>query len=539
MDWRNHFQSHILERGLNYYLQRRVKSFEETSNKISATVSGSDDYLVEAHFEANQLVTLSCDCPHATGGNFCKHMAAVMYVYENKHEHSSDSQMKGSVEDYIKNADENVVRSFLTKILINDSNLFKQFVTSLGDPITKLDMDRYGNEIRHIFEAYLYPDGFIYYNETWDFSSDLSHYMNKIIKKLLLENNYYEEAFKLTNQVFVDLVDLPIDDSNGTIIDIATDCSELWEMILDQCDIKLKRKMFAWFIDKLENESFDYLKEFIEEILWSKFQEDEFLDQKRVYSKRKLDESKDSTFFPKKYDAEKWAYYYLKALNQMEEIIEFCESNLEYLAVREFYVDKLIESKEFQKAISLLEELKNPDKRLTYESREKLMELYAETNDKKAFIEELSYLVIYHGSSRIDLYKRYKSQFSEEKWLKIREPLIKEISLWNGKDELLMEEEMYDELLEVAIKKSGLEVVRKYKKLLYELDPIKVFDKYEMEILEASKETSNRKTYRAIAYTIGELKQLSNHNPRVDEIVSYLRQTYKRRPAMMEELSGI
>ena len=211
MDWRNHFQSHILERGLNYYLQRRVKSFEETSNKISATVSGSDDYLVEAHFEANQLVTLSCDCPHATGGNFCKHMAAVMYVYENKHEHSSDSQMKGSVEDYIKNADENVVRSFLTKILINDSNLFKQFVTSLGDPITKLDMDRYGNEIRHIFEAYLYPDGFIYYNETWDFSSDLSHYMNKIIKKLLLENNYYEEAFKLTNQVFVDLVDLPID----------------------------------------------------------------------------------------------------------------------------------------------------------------------------------------------------------------------------------------------------------------------------------------------------------------------------------------
>src|SRR5699024_2220297 len=143
------------------------------------------------------------------------------------------------------------------------------------------------------------------------------------------------------------------------------------------------------------------LKEFIEEILWSEFQDDEFLDQKRVFSKRKLDESKNSTFFPGKYDAEKWSYYYLKALNQMEEIIEFCESNLEYLAVREFYVDKLIESKEFQKAISLLEELKNPDKRLTYESREKLMELYAETNDKKAFIEELSYLVIYHGSSRI------------------------------------------------------------------------------------------------------------------------------------------
>ena len=48
-------------------------------------------------------------------------------------------------------------------------------------------MDRFSNELRHIYEDYLYPDGFIYYNEAGDFSSDLSHYMTKIIKKLLIE----------------------------------------------------------------------------------------------------------------------------------------------------------------------------------------------------------------------------------------------------------------------------------------------------------------------------------------------------------------
>ena len=98
---------------------------------------------------------------------------------------------------------------------------------------------------------------------------------------------------------------------------------------------------------------------------------------------------------------------------------------------------------------------------------------------------------------------------------------------------------MYDELLEIAIQTRGLEVIRKHKKLLYELDATRVSDKYEDEILEASEETSSRKKYREISYTIGELRQLTNNQKKVDEIVLYLRETYKRRPAMMEELSHL
>lgn len=116
MDWRRYFKAHILERGLNYYTQDRVSSFEVSSNHLSARVTGTGDYLIEAQLEAEQLIALSCDCPYAAENNFCKHMAAVMYAYENQYDSSINSQAYKSVEDYVLNADENSVRLFLTEI---------------------------------------------------------------------------------------------------------------------------------------------------------------------------------------------------------------------------------------------------------------------------------------------------------------------------------------------------------------------------------------------------------------------------------------
>lgn len=543
MNWRQYFQGHILERGLNYYLDERVISFEMDSNVLSAKVSGNEDYLVEAHFENSKLVTLICDCPHAAGGYFCKHMAATMYAYENQEKRPSNLETKKTVEDYINEADEQIVRSFLKDVLLKDSYLLKQFVTALGRPITTIDLERFRNELSHIFSDYLYPNGFIEYDEAWDFQVDLERYMRKTIKELLIENGYFKEAFKLTNEVFLALIELPIDDSAGTITDIAVECVEIWEKILDECDVSLKKEIFAWFWNQLEIGSLDYLEDYIEEILFSSFQEDEFLEEKEKLAREKFNYYKfeKSSFFSK-YNAEKWAMYYLQSLNQIEDIIAFCETNLEYMDVRVFYVDHLIQTEEFEKAISLFEEVKNQDSseaKLSKESSEKLMTLYAKTENNLAYLEELYQLVTSYGSQRMDLFEKYRSLFKEEEWLEKRGPLINDISVWNGKDKLLLEEEMYDELLEVVIQTSGLDLLRKHQELLYKVDADKVLSKYETEILKSSEMTSNRKTYQAIVSNIREIKYLSNNNPRIDELVNFLKKTYKRRPAMMDELSRL
>lgn len=539
MSWRNNFKPHIMERGLDYYSIDKVSSLKIEPDLVSAIVKGSEDYNVDAYFEGKRLIAMSCDCPYAADENFCKHMAAMMYAYENLNESLYNPPLDKSLEDYVLEADEAIVRSFLTKILREDSNLFKQFVVAGGEPITKLDMEHYSNELRGVFSDYLYPDGFIPYDEVWDFSTSLSQYMTNIIKDILIRNNYFKEAFKLTNQVFAELSELPIDDSGGVIIDIASECSEYWELILERCDIELKRHMFEWFYHEIETHSLDYLGEMIEEILWSQFQEDEFRERNRSFSRKRFEHYKNENHLSSKYYASKWAIYYLETLSEFEEVQTFCKGNLEYLEVREYYIDRLIVNKEFQEAILELEELKKAEKNFKSEYREKLMDLYWETKNKSAFLEELSYLVVHAGKNRMDLYERYKAQFDDEEWLEIRGPFIAEISIWSGQDIFLLQEKMYEELLKVAVKTKGLLVIRRYKNILYELDANKVLDKYEYEILEASKDTSGRKQYKRIAHTIGGLKQLSNSHPRVDELVSYLRKTYKRRSAMMEELSHL
>lgn len=542
MNWQEYFQNHILERGLNYYLQDRVSSYKKNFNHISATVSGTNSYLVKAYFEGNELTTLTCTCPHAAGDNFCKHMAAVMYAYENQKDQPQKNQAVKSVDDYVKNADEKVVRKFLTNVLFNDPYLLKQFVTSLGSPITPVDMDQFQNDLSHIFSDYLYPNGFIEYGDAWDFYSDVDDYMEKTIQKLLIANDHYKEAFELTNEMFLSLIELPIDDSLGTTNDIADDCSELWEMILDSADFELKSEMFEWFTNKLETTSLDYLESYIEDILFSNFYEDEFMDKKISLAKRQIMYFEEHAVVSiDNYTVGRWALYYLRTIDHYEEMQEevkqFCEKNLEYIGVREFYIDKLIDSKEFEKAIHLLEDGKNQNISVIY--REKLKDLYLEVGKEVGYIEELYSLILQYGGRRMDLFEEYKAQFSEEKWAEKRKVLINEISLWQGQDTILHKEEMYDELFELAIETSGLSMLQKHEDLLYEMDAEKVLDKYEDEILEESKRTSNRRTYREITNNIRQLKQLSNYDQRVSELVSYLKKTYKNRPAMMDELSRI
>lgn len=80
--WKNLFRTHILERGLNYYEEGCVTSLEKTSTGYTAVVEGMDDYDVEVEIRDDQVYDLICTCSYAAEGNYCKHMAAVLYEIE-------------------------------------------------------------------------------------------------------------------------------------------------------------------------------------------------------------------------------------------------------------------------------------------------------------------------------------------------------------------------------------------------------------------------------------------------------------------------
>ena len=91
--WKDLFRIHILERGLNYYEEGCVTSLEQTSIGYTAVVEGTDDYEVGIEICADQVYDMTCTCPYAAEGKYCKHMAAVLYKIE---EGEPDTKMPGN-----------------------------------------------------------------------------------------------------------------------------------------------------------------------------------------------------------------------------------------------------------------------------------------------------------------------------------------------------------------------------------------------------------------------------------------------------------
>ena len=81
-NWQEYFLPRILERGWNYYKDGAVQSLTTTPTGYRATVSGTEDYEVEIELNGDEIAEMYCDCPYAADGNYCKHMAAVLYAVE-------------------------------------------------------------------------------------------------------------------------------------------------------------------------------------------------------------------------------------------------------------------------------------------------------------------------------------------------------------------------------------------------------------------------------------------------------------------------
>ena len=80
MEWEKYFDENILKRGEGYYRKGKVIDFQAYGKKRTATVIGTEEYSVSVKFDSDScIVDMQCNCPYAENGEYCKHMAAVLY----------------------------------------------------------------------------------------------------------------------------------------------------------------------------------------------------------------------------------------------------------------------------------------------------------------------------------------------------------------------------------------------------------------------------------------------------------------------------
>ena len=80
-DYKKLFNEAIIEKGENYYKDKRVVFLENFGNSLYSVVRGESDYLVTIiHNDDINELQLSCTCPC---NYFCKHMYAAIKAYKN------------------------------------------------------------------------------------------------------------------------------------------------------------------------------------------------------------------------------------------------------------------------------------------------------------------------------------------------------------------------------------------------------------------------------------------------------------------------
>ena len=552
MNWQRLFLPHILDRGLDYYQEGAVENFESGDDSIEATVLGSEAYDVSISMRDGKIADMYCDCPYAEQENNCKHMAAVLFFMEEETGINQEKNLKktpnakDSIRALVDDADEKIVRDFLLTILKNDTGLFLQFKNILHCEISDSDMKLYKRRIDSICSQHAGRDGFIDYYNASSFVAELEEFLENDIQGIV-KSRYYREAFELTTYLLVEMGDQDMDDSDGGTYMLADTCVNIWEEIIEQCDIEIKRIMFEWCMKALKKSELEYMEDYIERILFASFEEKEFIEAKLKFTADEVSAyTEEDSSWSKGYNAERCAVHHIALMKENNfsdcEIEEYCRENLKFNSVRECYIQDCIDKNEYQLAINLLKEGKIEQKDssgLVIKYSRQLKQLYKQMNNQKDYENELWLLLVEYSANDMNIYKELRSVYSETEWLEKREVVFRELSSRSFVDDLYEEEKLYDRLLKAVLDSMGLYKLMKYETCLKELYPNDLLKKYEVTVRDMAIRTSDRKRYQELVAILRRMQTYPDSSEVVCKIISDWRVMYKNRRAMMDELNKL
>ena len=566
MNWKKLFAIHILERGYDYYCDDAVENMEISDDMIRADVIGSEDYEVEISLTNGEVTDMYCSCPYALDGRNCKHMAAVLYewseneVEEKKEEENaintdlfqpaytvnSYKKKLTAVEELVRGADEEDVRSFLAAVLAEDEKLLLRFHNTVNKQVTREDINNYIRQVDLIADRYLGRDHFISYYEANNFISELEEMIDEDVRRMI-DNGNYLSAFEVMNYIFVLIGDVDMDDSAGGTGMLADSIYQLWLELLVKVSPEEKRIMFDWFTSHLDGSVIDYLEEYIEQIIMEEFEEKEYEQAKLDFIEDMIarSEKKDSDW-SRDYGVGKWAVRYLEMLQEKktsdEQIKEVCKRYWKNSSVRRYYVDICMKKKEYDHVLQILDECILLDKQyrgLISEYNGKKKEIYLLQGNRSAYIEQLWKLVLEHEPGNLELYRELKKQYTADEWLVKREEIFGKLPGYAHVERLYKEEKLYDRLLVYVLNSPGLYALQEYEKVLKKEYPEQILNKYKDEVSKMAVHTSDRRNYAHLVSLLRKMQQMEGGSKLVEQIVAEWKIKYKNRPAMMDELSKL
>ena len=533
IEWKKYFRPHILERGREYYREDRVAELSDRDGNITACVEGSEPYGVEIEYSGKDIEYMSCDCPYAEGGENCKHMAAVLFAWEAGE--VSDRPTAEELEKVINAFSKDELRRLLLSVAIADERVAMILCSKKegGKPISSAEWNK---QIGAISRRYGGREGFVDYENAWDYASELEALLAENAE-LLLERGLTEDAFSLICAVYEEVVTVEIDDSDGEIAMLLSACEEEWGEVFEAADDAQKQKMQEWFLKEWEKA--DWLGE---EIL-GKFA---FYDSSSEEMTRKGLAKLDRAIEEEKANARSYRLagllrQKLSVLDQLPdaepEVERFFEDYGHIPEIRMLYAERLLSAGSMDDGIRVLERAK-ADSESPYHAEcacKRLIELYEAQNDREKLVAELRTMVTTFRQDDTNHAVQLKALLPEQEWIAMREELLQS-SLFMPKNELLFSERLFRHLLDRIIQSGSVSAMDRYSPFLRADYPNEIKEFYVQYLTAAAKQASNRNMYYNLMPYLKRLYEYPDGIETAKVLAESWKAEYKRRPAMMDEL---
>lgn len=546
--WKDLFRTHILERGLNYYEMGAVTLLERTENGYRAVVEGTEDYEVEIELQEDRVYDMFCSCPYAEDGNYCKHMAAVLYEIEEgepeiKPQKSSLQKLqeeREELEKVIKTISAEKLQKLVLRLALQDTSLSNEIMTEYA-PFSQRHMVNLKKQVDDI--AYHYSDrgGFVNYYQASDYINELSVLLAKNVPGLI-SKNHVMAAFELVNCVFYEVGNRDMDDSDGGTTYLAERCYEYWKEIAAACSEAEEEEMFHWFKTHQDDYVIDYMQEYISDFMLEEFHSEKVLREKLQSIDEALEGDGDDNIFC----CCSLEGLVLERIRIMKEL-KYSDSDIQeykkpyrYLPqVRKLEIQEYLDKEDYENAIEVLKESKETDKtnlRLVAEYSRSLIGIYEAADYKKEYKQELIFYVFQCMQSNLEYICKLKAVCESGEWENYREKILESDMFYQVQLELLEKEGLFERLLKEVDKMDSIYVLDMYEKILKKHFPEETRDLYIRYVLGKAQGASARNMYKDLVKYLKKIAKYPKGKAITQEIADSWKSKYKRRTAMMDEL---
>lgn len=545
IDFEGEFYNNILSRGYDYYALGKINKIKKDKDYVTAIVHGNYDYNVKVKIDNDIFINGECSCPYNASGNYCKHIAALLYYLNDDNGIDANKNNNGyDLEDIINKIDDKKIRKFIYNTLVNDANLLNKFRVEFSDFFPKLSKESYESKIYSAIR--LCGDrkyGFIDYNNTSKYEHVMFEFISEAEK--LVDNKDYNTAFIIVTILLDSIPRTEIDDSGGSTGMIANSCIEIIFDILDliNSDDKLLGDILNYVIYEVKSL---YLYNYgidLSSILECFINDHLYLDEIKNSLEIALDNSKDKEYFYARKDYVDYLIQIYTISSEEENIIKLLEKYSCDENICMMYVDELIKGNKLETAIKILKSKLCEDK---YKCKKYALKLAQICYDNKLNEEykNILYDIFYKYSNYdFDFYLKIKKLYSNIDWDNEKIRIIEKVKKNKYVDRILnqiyIEEKMYDELF-FNVCNHDMNYVKEYENYLLPKYNSELLDIYKESCLDLASRSSNRKSYRDVAIQINHIINMDNSSDIVRSVLNEINTKYFRnRPAMLDEFENV